>query len=124
MLLERTKNTLFAFFVKESKKSSFPLFKVSFINHSKRTILLNGAHLRFKQLKCGLSGIPFPILLKSSALYRIPISYEEERGTFIFKDQLQVPAEQAFKFQIDGRNVLYFTFLLIIIRVSRFQRFF
>lgn len=114
----------FTFYDHESPRSPFPLFNFSFINHSKRTILLCAISLRVKYLPRGLSGIPFPTKLRLSAKYRIPIPNSEEAEINDLDDQLEIPPEQAFKFQIElyesyedkifqieGRLVLYFKFI-------------
>ena len=108
-----------AFVEIESSRSRFPILNFSLINHSSKTILLTEIALTAKHLFSGLSGIPTPSLLKPIAKFKIEIKYDEEGTKFKLPDEIQVPAGQAFKFQvqlfnadypIEGKNVLYFTF--------------
>lgn len=108
-----------------SKKSPFPILNFSFINHTKQTALLTAIQLGTKHLYSGLSGIPRPCVLRSSVKYRIPLSGSEKYIIHSLEDQLEIPPEQAFKFQVElfergpkdaiyevyGRKVLYFVFI-------------
>jgi len=79
-------------------------------------------NLKTKHLYSGLSGIPRPRILKSTAKFKIQLPNERETTEFKLVDEIEVPAGQAFKFQvhlytqwenedypIEGRKVLYFT---------------
>ncbi len=107
-----------------SKKSPFPILDFSFINHSKQTILLTAIKIKVKHLSSPLSGIPTPMSLKSFVKYKISLPLNDDEITHQLDEQLQIPAEQAFRFQIelyekwmeetyelDGRTVIYFIFL-------------
>jgi len=114
-----------AFLDRESEKSPFPIFNFSLINHTKQTILLTAIKIGTKHLYSGLSGFPSPRVLRSSVKYRFPVSGSEEYVTHILEDELEIPSQQAFKFQvelfeggrgdlkyeIDGRKILYFLFV-------------
>lgn len=104
-------------------KSEFPILNFSLINHTTKTILFKEIKLKAKHLYSGLSGIPRPRILKPIAKFKIELPDENRTSTFSLIDEIEVPAGQAFKFQvqlfekwndeifpIDGRKVLYFTF--------------
>lgn len=104
--------------------SPLPIINFSFINHSKRTILLKEIQLKAKHLSKGISGLPKPVILKSIAKYNIKLPYENEITSFKLIDEIQVPSGQAFKLQvqlfeilndesyaIQGRKVLFFSFI-------------
>lgn len=112
-----------AFIKNHSNKSEFPILNFSLINHTTKTILLKEISLKAKHLYSGLSGIPQPRILKSIAKFKIEIPSENKISNYTLSDEIEVPAGQAFKFQvllfeqwnheiypIDGRKVLYFTF--------------
>lgn len=113
-----------AFLDHESKKSPFPILNFSLINHTKQTILLTGIQIGAKHLYSGLSGIPRPSILRSAIKYKFPIPNGEKEVIHQLEKQLEIPSEQAFKFQIElfedgmnnekyeihGRKVLYFSF--------------
>jgi len=104
--------------------SPLPIINFSLINHSKRTVLLKEIQLKAKHLPKGISGFPKPVILKSIAKYNIKLPYENEITSFKLIDEIQVPAEQAFKLQvqlyeswnnkhiqIEGRKILFFKFI-------------
>lgn len=113
-----------AFLRRGNTKSPFPILDFSLINHTKQTILLTTIQLRTKYLYSGLSGIPEPYILKSSVKYKLPIPDHEKTVVYKLRNQLAIPAERAFKFQIElfekgikgekyginGKYVLYFSF--------------
>lgn len=110
-------------FNNNNNKSPFPILSFSFINHTPRTILLTTIRLKTKHIYSGLSGIQEPRILKPTTKYKIAIPPTDKETNLIIEDQIEVPAEQAFKFQvqlfenwnkqdfpIDGRKILYFKF--------------
>jgi len=112
-----------AFIDRKTTKSPFPILNFSLINHSLRTVLFTEIQLKAKHLNSGLAGIPQPRLLKSIAKFKIQIPKDGAITSFKLKNEIEVPPEQAFKFQvqlythwnneifpIDGREVLYFNF--------------
>jgi hypothetical protein len=112
-----------AFYNDQNEKSPFPVLTFSFINHYKKTIVLTAIHLQAKPLPRGISGFPQPQVLRSSIKYRLPVSYEPEGILHPLQEQLEIPSERAFQFQvelyiqgmdeiitIEDRDVLYFTF--------------
>lgn len=106
----------------KSKKSLFPVFDFTFVNHLNRTIVLKSIHLWVKGLYSGLSGIPRPALLESSHTYQMKFQYGKENVLNAIPP-LEIPKEQAFRFKletineydgepypINDRNILYFEF--------------
>lgn len=104
--------------------SPLPIINFTFINHSKQTILLKEIQLKAKHLPKGISGFPKPVIVKSIAKYDIKLPYENEITSFKLIDEIQAPAEQAFKLQvqlyeswnnkhiqIEGRKILFFKFI-------------
>jgi len=104
--------------------SPLPIINFSFINHSKRTLLLKEIQLKAKHLPKGISGFSKPVILKSIAKYNIKLSDGDEITSFRLIDEIQVPSGQAFKFQVQlfeifnnecclvqGRKVLFFSFI-------------
>lgn len=113
----------FAFIQTDTSKSPFPILSFSLINHFQKTILLKEIQLKVKHLPSGLSGIPRPSLLKSTARFKIQIPKGDNTTKYKLEEELTVPSGQAFKFQvllyskwkdeyfsIDTRKALYFTF--------------
>jgi hypothetical protein len=112
-----------AFYNSQADKSPFPILTFSLINHYKKTVVLTAIHLQATALPSGLSGLPQPQVLRSSVKYRLPVSYEPEGILHPLLDQLEIPPERAFQFQvelyikyieeflaIEGRDMLRFTF--------------
>lgn len=112
-----------AFINNHTDNPDFPILNFSIINHTAKTILFKEIKLKAKHLYSGFSGIPQPRILKSIAKFKIELPSENKTSTFSLPDEIEVPAGQAFKFQvqlfeqwnddtfpIDGRKVLYFTF--------------
>jgi hypothetical protein len=106
-----------------NNKSPFPILSFSFINHTKKTTLLTALQLKAKNLYGGISGIPKPHILKSIIKYNLGLPNTNEVTKLLLEDQIVVPAERAFKFQvqlyenwneqtfpIEGKKVLFFTF--------------
>jgi len=113
-----------AFIKNYNENSEFPILNFSLINHTTKTILLKEIRLKVKHLYGGLSGIPRPKILKSIAKFKIELPSQDKVSTLKLLDEIEVAAAQAFKFQvqlfeqwndkifpIDGRKVLYFTFV-------------
>lgn len=120
---EKYDNVENAFFNNRIEKSEFPILNFSLINHSTKTILFKEIKLKAKHPYSGFSGIPQPRILKSIAKFKIELPDENTTSTFALADEIEVPAGQAFKFQvqlfekwqdkifpIDGQKILYFTF--------------
>lgn len=108
----------------DTNKSEFPILNFSLINHTTKTILFKEIRLKAKHLYSGISGIPRPRILKPIAKFKIELPNENKQINFKLLDEIEVPAGQAFKFQvqlferrndetfsIDGKKVLYFTFV-------------
>ena len=72
----------------------------SFINHSENTIILKGIRHSTTGLFSGISGVPQPSILKSLIQYEIPLEFDKGEQRFNIVNQIQVPAKQAFQFQI------------------------
>lgn len=93
------------------------------INHTNKTIVFKEISLRVKHLFSGLSSIPQPRIIKSIIRYRIPIPNDNNVVNQILVDEIEVPKNKAFKFQIElfkkyeefefeinGRKILNFIF--------------
>jgi len=114
-----------AFYESNHAAPTYPIFNFSLINHTPKTILLKRLSLHIKSLPKGISGIPSkPRLLKSIALFEMNLPKHGETTIHSLENEIEVPAGQAFKFQIkviskwkenyypiDGREVLYFRFM-------------
>lgn len=111
-----------AFEVK-SRKSLFPIFNFSFINHSNKTVVMTNVKITTKALPVGLSGpyIPLPEILRPIILYRIEMPAAGETTNTILKEEIEVPLGRAVKFQVElyrdnmasfhrGKYVLNFEF--------------
>ena len=84
-------------------QSLFPIFNFSFINHSEKTLLLTNVRTKIKRLPIGLSGpnIPLPNILRPSVTYKIKMPLDGEMSETILANELEIPSERAFKFQIE-----------------------
>ncbi len=114
----------FAFFKSDDKrKSPFPIINFTLINHKSKTIVFKKILLKVKTLPRGISGIPFPKILKPIAKYQIQI--KGEKNVLILENPIHIPSNESFMFQVElseqmmndnemyeiqGRKVLYFTF--------------
>jgi HNH endonuclease len=114
----------FAFFISDDeRKSPFPIFSFTIINHRNRTIILKKIHLKVKNLPRGISGFPQAKILKPLAKYLIEI--KGATNTLILENPIQLPANESVMFQVElsekfmekkeryeiqGRKVLYFSF--------------
>lgn len=113
-----------AFIEYKSDKSPYPIINFSLINHSPKTILFTSIQLKVKHLYSGLSGIPIPGILKPMAKYRVQLPNDKDLTNYNLENEIVVPGNQAFKFQIElytywndeyypinGRKVLNFNFI-------------
>lgn len=84
-------------------KSLFPIFNFTLINHSDRTAVLTNVELKVKRMPVGLCGpvIEAPSILRPSVLYKIKMPVNDETENYILKDELVVPRDLAFKFQVE-----------------------
>lgn len=114
----------------ENDKNPSPILVFSLINHSSKTILLKEIELEAIHLYSGLSGIPNfvdlsqPGFLKSIALFEMDLPAENSNSKLILKEEIEVQAGRAFKFEIQihsrfnndivtsitGRKHLFFSF--------------
>lgn len=85
------------------EKSLFPIFNFTFINHTEKTVLLTHIELYAKRMPVGLSGpnIPLPSILRPTIKYKISLPESGTSINTILKDELQIPKEVAFKFQVE-----------------------
>ncbi len=114
----------YAFFKSDNnRKSPFPIISFTLINHKSKTIVFKKIHLKIKSLPQGISGIPYPKVLKPLAKYQIQI--KGERNVLILESPIHIPSNESFMFQVElsqdlmnnneryevqGRKVLCFTF--------------
>lgn len=84
-------------------KSLFPIFNFSLINHSDKTVVLTNIELTVKKMPTGLCGpvIQAPSILRPSILYKIKMPSNGETENTILKDELVIPSDLAFKFQVE-----------------------
>lgn len=107
----------------ESPKSPYPIFDFSFVNHLNKTVVLTAIRFRMEHLFSGLSGPPFPMPLQPIAKYTIHYDWEIGENVLLVDPPIAVPANEAFRFQVEvcvpydgnflapsGRNICYFAF--------------
>lgn len=84
-------------------KSLFPIFNFSLINNTDKTVLLTDITISNKRLPIGLSGPdkPLPNILRPVIKYKITLPPNGETIKTTLTDEIEVPAERAFKFQIE-----------------------
>ncbi|XCF06701.1 HNH endonuclease [Tamlana crocina] len=84
-------------------KSLFPVFNFTFINQSNKTVLLTSVKIRSEQLPIGLAGphIPLPTILRPVIKYKIGMPFGGKVVETNLTEELEVPADRAFKFQIE-----------------------
>lgn len=84
-------------------KSLFPIFNFTFINNSVKTILLTNIELKNKRLPIGLSGpmIEIPTILRPTIKYKIRLPKDGETVNTILNNEIIIPKNTAFKFQIE-----------------------
>ena len=84
-------------------KSLFPIFNFTFINNSERTILLTNIELKNRILPVGLSGPPIevPTILRPTIKYKIRLPKEGETINTALNDDIIIPKNTAFKFQVE-----------------------
>lgn len=111
------------FYDKESETSPYPVFDFTFVNRFNKTIVLKSIRLFAKSHYSGLSGLPLPpSKVESIHTYQMKFQYGKE-NLLRANPPIQIGADQAFRFklqllkeyseeifQIEGRNVLYFSF--------------
>jgi len=93
-----------AFIDDENDKNPNPIISFSLINHSSKTILLKEINLKIIHLYSGLAGPPDfsqPGFLKSMAFFKMELPDESEIGKFKLKEEIEVPASRALKFDIE-----------------------
>jgi HNH endonuclease len=106
-----------------SEKSEFPILNFSLINHLNKTILLHTIVLHSERQYSGLSGLPRVSVLKPIAKYKIKIPNNGDETVHKIENEIEIPANKAFKLQIelfeehsgtiypiDGKFALKFTF--------------
>lgn len=117
-------NTPNTFFNSDIDKSPFPVISFTLINHTRRTLVLKTIRLKVKKLPSGIHGIPKAHILKSLTKYKFGIDDSIDENIYQLLEPLQLPANQAMKFDIElyekisitevaapnGRNILFFTF--------------
>jgi hypothetical protein len=107
----------------ESKKSPYPIFDFSFVNHLNKTVVLSAIKLRMEYLYSGLSGPPSSYILKPIAKYTLYYDSALGENVLLVDPPFAVPAGEAFRFQVEvcipfhgellapsGRSVCYFAF--------------
>lgn len=87
-------------------KSLFPILNFTFINNSLKTILLTNIKLTSKSLPIGLSGpVPeIPTILRPTIKYKIKLPKDGETVNTILNDEIVIPTNAAFKFQVEIFN--------------------
>lgn len=87
-------------------KSLFPIFNFTFINNSEKTILLTNIELKNRRLPIGLSGsmIEVPTILRPTVKYKIRLPENGETTNTALKDEIIIPKNVAFKFQVEVFN--------------------
>jgi HNH endonuclease len=95
------KNVLNAFEAIEMK-SLFPIFNFSFINQTKKTILLTNIVIRTKRLPVGLAGpnIPLPNILRPIIKYKIKMPDDGKTTNTLLSEEIEIPQDRAIKFQV------------------------
>jgi len=117
-------NLPYRFYNRFNNKTQLPLLNFSFINHRKQVVVLTAVHIKTKKLRSGLTGIDKPFILMPSSKCQIPISYSKQGIKHLLKEQLAIPSEHPFQFQVQlfykddgetynitGKNILSFTFI-------------
>lgn len=84
-------------------QSFFPIFNFSFINNSEKTLLLTNIRLHVNHLPIGMAGpeTELPKVLRSSVKYKIKMPSKDQTKTIVLDDELEIPTQRAFKFQIE-----------------------
>lgn len=84
-------------------KSLFPIFNFTFINNSMKTILLTNIELKNRRLPIGLSGpmIEIPTILRPIIKYKIKLPKDGETIKTTLNEEIIVPKNTAFKFQVE-----------------------
>lgn len=84
-------------------KSLFPIFNFSLINQTNQTVLLTNIVLRVKKLPIGLSGPDYqlPNILRPIIKYRIKMPSEGVVSNIVLSEEIEIPKERAFKFQVE-----------------------
>ena len=87
-------------------KSPFPILNFTFINNSERTILLTNIELKNRRLPVGLSGPPIevPTILRPTIKYKIRLPEDGETINTTLNDEIIIPKNTAFKFQVEIFN--------------------
>lgn len=94
-------------------KSLFPIFNFTFINNSEKTILLTNIELKNRRLPIGLSGpmIEVPTILRPTVKYKIRLPENGETINTALKDEIIIPKNAAFKFQVEIFNEFMESFM-------------
>lgn len=94
-------------------KSLFPIFNFTFINNSEKTILLTNIELKNRRLPIGLSGpmIEVPTILRPTIKYKIRLPENGETINKALKDEIIIPKNAAFKFQVEIFNEFMESFM-------------
>lgn len=87
-------------------KSLFPIFNFVFINNSEKTVLLTNVELKNRRLPIGLSGpvIEIPTILRPIIKYKIRLPASGETINIALNDEIIIPINTAFKFQVEIFN--------------------
>lgn len=89
-----------AFFRGESdKKSPFPIFNFTLINHGRKTVVMKAVVLCAKHLPSGINGLQRARVLKPLATYQIQI--EGEENILRLENPIEVMPDTAFSFQVE-----------------------
>jgi hypothetical protein len=94
----------FAFFDKWKGKSPYPLLKFTFINHTKKTIVLKSINSKIKTLPSGMLEIGGPFqygVVKSIARHKIHMIYSEEVNSYQLINPIYAKADSPFSFQLE-----------------------
>jgi len=91
-------------FEMHSLKSYNPIFIVTLINHTEKTVLLTGISTYARRLPVGLTGryTPLPSVLRPTIKYQIEFPDQFEVFKLkLLEELLEVPAGRAFQFQVE-----------------------
>ncbi len=99
---EPTEDIPYAFHL-EKVKSYNPIFNFTFINHTKKTIVLTDISTKTKKLPIGLAGpyIPLPSVIRPIIKHKIELRPNNEWVKSRLLEKIEIPTGRAFQFQVE-----------------------